>query len=126
LTLAGARRISQIDLAKTQDALAVLRREGMSQETINHHIRAVKAFSRWLWKTKRSREHILAHLATANPEGDRRRKRRALSPEEAGRLIGVAETGPAVKGLDGRDRAMLLSPGLGDGVPLRGVADPLP
>jgi hypothetical protein len=49
LNLARARRISDLSLSKALDALAALRDEGLSVETINHHVRAVKAFGRWLW-----------------------------------------------------------------------------
>ncbi len=103
--LAGARRISDLTFSKALDALARLRAEGMAAETINHHVRAVKAFARWLWKDGRAREHALAHLSTSNPEADRRRRRRALSAEEARRLIEAAEAGPVVLGMSGRDRA---------------------
>src|SRR4051794_5974030 len=60
IELAKARRISDLSLSKALDALAALRAEGLGQETINHHVRAVKAFSRWLWKDGRAREHRLA------------------------------------------------------------------
>src|SRR5512135_1941609 len=53
LTLAKARRISDLSLSKALDALAALRDEGLGAETINHHVRAVKAFSRWLWRDGR-------------------------------------------------------------------------
>ena len=43
-----------------------LRAEGLSQESLNHYIRAAKSFSRWLWRDGRARDHALAHLATAN------------------------------------------------------------
>jgi hypothetical protein len=67
IDLAKARRISDLSLSRTLDALAALRENGLSQETINHHVRAIKAFSRWLWKDGRAREHHLAHLATSTP-----------------------------------------------------------
>ena len=115
LELAKVRRISGLSLESALDAVQALRNEGLSQETINHHIRAVKGFSRWLWKVKRSREHLLAHLATASSEGDRRRVRRALTPEEAVKVIQAAEAGPAFRGLSGPDRAILYALALGTG-----------
>src|SRR5262249_5108398 len=63
----------------------------------------------WLWRDGRAREHYLAHLSTINPEADRRRLRRALTPEEAARLIDAAERGPVVMGMTGPDRARLYS-----------------
>ena len=115
LALAKARRLSDLSLSKALYALATLRDEGLGAETINHHVRAVKAFSRWLWRDGRSREHALAHLSTSNPEADRRRCRRALTPEEATRLILAAESGPAVKGMTGPDRAMAFRVAMGTG-----------
>ena len=116
LELARARRISDLSLSKTLDALQVLReKEKRGQETINHHIRAVKGFSRWLWKDKRAREHHLAHLATSSSAGDRRRVRRTLTPDEAARLIQAAASGPDAIGMTGPDRAMLYMVALGTG-----------
>jgi site-specific recombinase XerD len=114
--LAGARRISDLSLSKALDALQTLRtEEGFNQQTLNHYIRAAKGFSRWLWKDRRAREHHLAHLATSNPEVDRRYVRRALTPEEAARVIEAAENGPIVMGMTGADRAALYSVALATG-----------
>ncbi len=116
LDMAKVERISGLSLSKVTDALQAIRTEdGFNQETINHYIRAVKAFSRWLWKDKRAREHNLAHLATSNPNGDRRYIRRPLTPEEAARVIEAAEQGPEVMGMTGPDRAMLYMVALGTG-----------
>ena len=115
LELAKVKRISELSLSKVQQAIQSLRDEGLSIETVNHHVRAVKGFARWLWKDGRAREHHLAHLATSSPESDRRRIRRALSPEEATRLVTAAETGPTVLGMTGPDRAVLYALALGTG-----------
>jgi integrase len=96
--------------------LAALQRDrDYGRETVNHHVRAVRAFARWLWKEGRAREHLLAHLATVNPESDRRHRRRALTDEESARLVTAAESGPSVKGMIGPDRAMLYRVALGTG-----------
>ena len=80
---------------------ALCKQDELNQQTINHHITAVKMLSRWLWKDNRARQHVLAHLATSNPEGDRRRKRRALTPTEAASLVEATEAGPIVLGMTG-------------------------
>jgi hypothetical protein len=67
LELAKVRRISDLSLSKVQTAVQSLRDEGLSTETINHHIRAVKGFSRWLWRDGRAREHHLAHVELFRP-----------------------------------------------------------
>lgn len=104
LELTKSRRISDLSLSKALDATVVLRSEGLSTETINHYIRSVKAFSRWLWKDGRARDHHLAHLATTSSEGDRRRVRRAMTPEEAARVVRAAERGPIFRGIEGPER----------------------
>jgi integrase len=114
--LAKAKRITDLSLSKALDALAALRGEGLGQETINHHVRAVKGFSRWLWRDGRAREHHLAHLSTANPEPDRRYRRRSLTPEEAVKLVNTTETGPTVMGMTGPDRGMLYALAAGSGL----------
>jgi integrase len=103
------------DWTEALDALTVLRAEQLGRETINHHIRTVKGFSRWLWRDGRARAHYLAHLSIGNPEGDRRRKRRALCPEEAARLVSATAAGPLFMGRTRPDRAMLCALGLGTG-----------
>jgi integrase len=113
--LAGVKRISHLSLSKALNALASLRAEGLGMETCNHYVRAVKAFSRWLWKDGRAREHALAHLSTSNPEADLRRRRRALTPEEATRLVQAAESGPTVMGMTGPDRGMVYRLAMGTG-----------
>jgi integrase/recombinase XerC len=113
--LAKITRMSELSLSKAQESLRLLRDEGFNQETLNHYIRAVKAFARWLWKDGRTREHLLAHLATSSSEGDRRYVRRALTPEEAARLVNAAEAGPVVMGMSAEDRAMLYLLAFGSG-----------
>ncbi len=115
LTLAKVRRVTDLSLSRVQAGLAAIRAEGVGPETVNHHVRAVKAFSRWLWRDGRTREHYLAHLATATAAADVRRRRRALTPAEATRLIQVAAIGPMVKRMTGPDRARLYALALGTG-----------
>jgi integrase len=115
LDLAKAKRISDLSLSKALDAVQALRDSGLAQQSINHHVRAVKGLSRWLWKDTRAREHYLAHLPTASAESDRRRIRRYLSPEEVARVILAAEQGPEVFRLSGPDRAILYSLAAGTG-----------
>ena len=116
IDLARIRRVSDLMPSKVQSALASLRSEGLSQESINHHTRAVKAFSKWLWRDNRAREHSLAHLSTTSSEADRRRRRRALTPAEALRLIEAADQSKkSIGGLTGHVRARLYSLALGTG-----------
>ncbi len=115
LDKAQLKRISDFSASKALDGLARLRAEGLGQETINHHVRAVKGFARWLWKEGRARDHYLAHLATANPDADRRRPRRAMSNDEVVRLVRAAEAGRSAKGMTGPERARCYAVALGTG-----------
>jgi integrase len=115
LDLAKAKRISDLSLSKALEAVQALRDAGLSQQSINHHIRAVKGFSRWLWSDGRAREHHLAHLKTSSPEADRRHVRRLLTPEEAAKIVHAAENGPSTLGISGPDRAILYRLALGTG-----------
>jgi integrase len=116
IELAKAVRISGLSLSRFVSAAKALREEGWGIETVNHYIRSVKSFSAWLWRDGRSREHHLVHLATSNPDGDRRHVRRALTPDEAARVVQTAEFGPEVGNLSGPDRAMLYALALGTGL----------
>ena len=114
--LAGARRLSDLTPSGVQAALGAIRAEGAALRTVHHITRAIKGFSRWLWKDGRTRDDALAHIAPPkNPDSDRRRTRRALTPEEAAALIRAAESGPVVFKLSGPDRAALYRTALGTG-----------
>ncbi len=43
LELANVKRVSELSLSQAQHAIQLLRDEGLSIETVNHHIRAVNA-----------------------------------------------------------------------------------
>ena len=50
IELAKARRISDLSLSKSPARLAGFEGRACGKRRINHHVRAVKAFSRWLWR----------------------------------------------------------------------------
>lgn len=100
-----------------------------SARTRNHALGSVKAFCRWLEQTDRLSEFPrgLKALKPRSVEADRRRERRALTPEELDRLISTTETGPGVAlttrpaetcrkpELSGPERAMLYRLACGTG-----------
>ena len=87
LDLGKMKRISELSLSKALEAVQALREEGLSQQSINHHIRAAKGFSRWLWSDGRARA----------PSG---------SSEDVERRCGPAAGSPALEPGRGRhDRA---------------------
>ena len=90
---------------RVQEALKALRDEGLSLQTVNHHRTAIRAFSKWCWKSGRTRTDSLAGVTGFNAKEDRRHDRRTLGVDELRRLIGAAQTGP-VAGMTGPIRAM--------------------
>ena len=99
-------RITDISASRVETFLADLRRDGASVATSNHYLRAVKQFTKWLVKDKRTGENRLAHLRKLNEQADRRYDRRALDESDFARLVEAAETGPPVERVSGPDRAM--------------------
>lgn len=120
--MAGIKRLSEIAPSKVMEALGRMRAEGSAAETINHHVRAVKGFARWLWRDGRTRDHLLEHLATSRTEGDRRRVRRALTTTEAAAVVGAARGGPDFERISGVDRAWAYELALATGFRARELA----
>lgn len=100
---------SDISASKVQRYLAELRDggNGMSVQTSNHYLQAVKQFCIWMVKDRRASESPVAHLSRMNVKVDRRHDRRNLSAEELGRLLVTTAEGPKHHRLTGRARAML-------------------
>jgi len=82
-------------------------KNGLSIETSNHYLRAIKSFAKWLVRNRRLQSNPLESLATLNAATDRRHDRRSLSPEEFDMIYRIAKEGPPSSGLTGPDRAML-------------------
>jgi len=116
LSAVGVERIGELAPSSVQGAIGELHADGLSLQTCQHYLRACKQFSRWLKRDGRSSDDALAHLGGYNAATDRRMERRALSADEAARLVQAAETGPHWRrGLSGTDRATLYRTALGTG-----------
>jgi integrase len=122
LEMASVQRISSLTTHAIEAALADLRRSGiagrsgnvsLSDRTIHHHGRAIKAFSRWLRKTKRSQDDKLIDMTV--PQVLVARKRKSLTMEEAALLIDVTRTEPRRSKINGPDRAILYAVAAGTG-----------
>lgn len=100
-------RIDEISASRVQECLADLRQAGRSIASSNHYLRAVKMFTRWLVRDRRSMEDRLGHLSKMNADTDRRHVRRPLSVEEFALLLGATEKGPLIQRMNGTDRAIL-------------------
>jgi integrase len=99
--------IRDISASAVHRHLAELRTGGLSVQTSNHYLRAIKQFSRWLVRDRRMRDDRLIHLSMLNVKVDRRHDRRALTADEFSCLFDAAMYGPPVVCLPGPDRAMM-------------------
>jgi len=115
----GFKTLADLDVVKVSSYINALRRDKKGLCSINARITAIKAFSKWLWKTDRLRNHVMKLLSKQNHRTDERHRRRVLTEDEIKRLLAAAENGESFisrKGLPrnsdkiemtGPDRAML-------------------
>ncbi len=103
----GFARIGDISASRVQERLAELRRDGLGISTVNHYLRCLKSFTRWLVRDRRTTEDRLLHLSFMNAEVDRRHARRALLPDEFNLLVAAARAGKSIEHISGADRAMM-------------------
>jgi integrase len=115
VTLAGIERIADLTPSAVMQAVAALKTDGLSARAVNAYLTAAKSLSRWLKRDGRTVDYSLETLAKLNEQADRRRIRRALTPEEAAKVIQAAQAGPEAGGLTGPERAMLYDLALGTG-----------
>ncbi|MBM4038883.1 MAG: hypothetical protein FJ290_10245 [Planctomycetes bacterium] len=99
-------RISDLLPATFQAAVGKLLSGGLSKQSGTHYVRAVKAFSTWLWREGRCRDDRLGPLRGYNAAEDRRRERAPLGDGEIRRVVRAALEGPAVEGVPGDVRGM--------------------
>ena len=100
----------------TVEALVTNKAKGCAPETINHYIRAVRAFFRWLVKARRVGANPLDTLTLVNAAVDVRHARRELTADELRRLFNAASASTRVyRGLAGEDRYFLYLVAAGTG-----------
>jgi site-specific recombinase XerD len=63
--------------------------ENLGPRTYNHYVQAIDEFLNWCAANKRLTANPLLGLERLNPDVDIRHRRRALSPEELSRLVGM-------------------------------------
>jgi len=123
----GFKRIADIDGDRVEVFLADLRQGGLSVQSSNHHLAAMKQFCRWLVRSRRTAGNPLVHLDPGNVATDRRLLRRILTDEEVGRLLyQSARSDWTIRGLAGRDRAILYHLALGTGLRASEIASLVP
>jgi excisionase family DNA binding protein len=100
----------------TVEALVANRARGCAPETVNHYVRAVRGFFRWLIRAKRIGSNPLESLSLVNAAVDVRRARRELTADELRRLFDAARTSArSYRGLTGVDRYFLYLVAAGTG-----------
>lgn len=93
---------------RIEQHLAQRRKDGASHRTVNADLAAIRAFCRWLVHRNRMMRDPTAALEDLNVEEDRRLERRALTEEEAEKLMTATVGSTRVfRRLRGQDRAML-------------------
>ena len=116
ISFCGWNRLSDIAADGLERWKLAAKAQGKALATINRHIRTVKTFCGWLVKAGLVTENPVRHVGMLNAETDRRRERRALTPEEIGRLLTAAESGRKHHGLTGHVRALLYRLALSTGL----------
>lgn len=95
---------NDIDELAVQEYLA---NSGLSVQTRNHYVRAIKQFCRWMVEYGRASRSPVAGLKMLNAKADPKHERRALSPEQFRTLIETTRSGPVRGHMTGPERAML-------------------
>jgi integrase/recombinase XerD len=89
---------------------------GLSIQTSNFYLKAVKQFCRWMVERDRMRKNPLAKHRGGNPKNDRRHDRRDLKPDELVKLLEAARmSARAFRGLTGPERHLLYLTACGTG-----------
>ncbi len=107
----GFIHLSDLSASRTQSFLAGLRKpaegKGISAQTHNFYLTAIKAFCRWMVRDQRAADSPLLHLQGLNVRTDRRHDRRALAIEEVIHLLDTTAAGPERGRVSGDERALL-------------------
>ncbi len=101
-----------ISLSRVENYLSDLRKgkkkkKGISAQTFNFYVQAVKQFCNFMVKDRRVTENPLKYLQKVNVKPHLRYKRRALEPDEIRELLEATESAEEIYGVSGHDRAVL-------------------
>ncbi len=90
--------------------------EGRAARTIEAHLNAITAFTKWLCENHKLSRDPLAGIKKPNPAADRRLERRMLLPDEWRLLETATMTGPNRYGMPPVERALLYRVGIETGL----------
>ena len=111
LKTAGAKWARDLTAARIQAAIGKLgaasegRPDGLSLQSLHHYVRAVKQFSRWLHRNRRTADDALVGLRGFNVETDKRHERRGFTADEIAALLTVTRGNGESYGMSGPARA---------------------
>ena len=111
LSRAGAVWPRDLSAARVQAAVAGLAAptakhpDGLSQQSLKHYVRALKQFSKWLYRERRTAEDTLLAVKSYNPDTDKRHERRGFTAEEMAVLLPYTRQAPERWGMSGPARA---------------------
>ncbi len=111
LTRAKLVWLRDLSAARVQAAIAALlsptdaKPTGLSKQSLTHYTRALKQFSRWLHRERRTAEDLLVGLRGYNAETDKRRERRGFTADEMAVLLAATRQGPVRADMTGPARA---------------------
>jgi len=94
LAHSGAKRLKGLTLVSASAWIEEVKARGLSARSVNSRVRALKQWGRWLQTTRRVQFDPFEAVQQLNESEDRRHVRRALTPEEAQRLVDAARTRP--------------------------------
>ena len=103
---------SDVQGSKVQQFISTVRagKKPASAQTQNYYLRDFKSFCRWAVADGRLNQSPVEHLrplSAARVRSDRRHERRAMSVDEATRLLKATVAAPERHGMTGPERAML-------------------
>ena len=103
----GVASLNKLTKELIEETLANMQVEQeFGSRTFNHYIQALDSFGRWLMSTRRTAANPFVGLPLRNVEIDIRHKRRALTLEEATKLIEAANSSrKIIQGYTGPERA---------------------
>ena len=108
----------------TVEAVAENQAKGASPATINHYVRALRGFFRWLVRSKRIASNPVETLTLVPTTTDVRRRRRELSEDELRRLLAATRRSTRTfRGLTGEDRHFLYLVAVSTGLRARALAN---
>lgn len=93
------RRLSDVDGLGLERWLVARQLEDMSPGNRNEYRKAMVGFANWCVRNRRLLENPFVDVPVVDARADQRRKRRALTPDELEKLLGVARRRPLLDAL---------------------------